>query len=139
MSLHILDTDTLTLFQEGQAIVCQRIKDHPQTDLAITVLSVEEQLSGWYTALRRAKSIDKLAWVYRRLAETVRFFSRLRIVAFEEPAIRRYEELAELKLKVRKMDLRIAATVIECGATLVTRNTRDFKDIPGLVYADWSK
>ena len=139
MSLHILDTDTLTLFQDGHAAVCKRAKDHPQKELAITVLSVEEQLSGWYTALRRAKRIDKLAWVYRRLAENVGFLSRLQILAFEEPAIRRYQELTKLKLRVRKMDLRIAATVLEVGATLVTRNTRDFKLIPGLAFADWSE
>ncbi len=30
MSLHILDTDTLTLFQEGHPRICQRAKDHPQ-------------------------------------------------------------------------------------------------------------
>jgi tRNA(fMet)-specific endonuclease VapC len=138
MSLHILDTDTLTLFQDGYATVCQRAKDHPQEDLAITVLSVEEQLSGWYTALRRAKQAEKLAWVYRRLADNVRFLSRLQILGFEESAIRRYESLAKLKLGVRKMDLRIAAVVLEAGATLVTRNARDFKVIPGLLWTDWS-
>jgi hypothetical protein len=46
MSLHILDTDTLTLFQDGQAAVCKHAKDHPQKDLAITVLTVEEQFVG---------------------------------------------------------------------------------------------
>ena len=47
MSLHILDTDTLTLFQAGHVTICQRAKDHLQKELAITVLTVEEQLSGW--------------------------------------------------------------------------------------------
>jgi tRNA(fMet)-specific endonuclease VapC len=139
MSLHILDTDILTLFQDGHHGVCEHAKNHAQKELAITILSVEEQLSGWYTALRQAKKIDKLAWVYRRFAESVRFFSRLQILTFDEPAIRRYEEIAKLKLNVRKMDLRIAAVVIEAGATLVTRNARDFKLIPGLAWTDWSK
>jgi tRNA(fMet)-specific endonuclease VapC len=139
MSLHILDTDTLTLFQEGHAAVCRRIQEHPQKELAITVLSVEEQLSGWYAALRQAKQIDKLAWVYRRLAQNIAFLSRLQIIAFDEPAIHRYQALMKLKLNVRKTDLRIAATVIECGATLVTRNVRDFKLIRDLNFVDWSK
>ena len=139
MSLHILDTDTLTLFQEGHPEICHRAKEQPQKEIAITVLSVEEQMSGWYTALRRAKGIDGLAWAYRRMAETASFFSRLQIIAFDEPAIRRYLDLKQQKIKVRTMDLRIAATVLEQGAILVTRNTKDFKLIPGLSLTDWSK
>jgi tRNA(fMet)-specific endonuclease VapC len=131
MSLHILATDTLTLFQDGHPTICQHATAQPPDELAITVLSVEEQLSG--------SQRDRLAWAYRRLAQNVRFLSRLQIVAFEEPAIRRYEGLIRLKLNVRKMDLRIAAAALECGATLVTRNARDFKLVPHLVIADWSK
>ena len=41
--------------------------------------------------------------------------------------------------QTRKMDLRIAATVLDRDGVLVTRNTKDFKQIPGLVFEDWSK
>src|SRR5205085_10534095 len=108
------------------------------SDLAISVVTVEEQLSGWYTQLRKAKTPEKLAWAYRRLAANVRFLSRLQILDFVEPAIRRYEGLRTLKLKVRKMDLRIAATALERGAILVSRNVRDFEQVPGLSIEDWS-
>jgi tRNA(fMet)-specific endonuclease VapC len=139
MSLYVLDTDTLQLFQDNNPKVVGRVRAVAPSERAISVVTVEEQLSGWYTQLRQAKGPEKLAWAYRRLAATVRFFARIEIVDFDELAIHRCEELKKLKLKVRKMDLRIAATVLERGATLVTRNLRDFQQVPGLPIEDWSK
>ena len=41
MSLHILDTDTLTLYQESHPRVYQHCAAQPPQDLAITVISVD--------------------------------------------------------------------------------------------------
>ena len=139
MNLYILDTDTLSLFQAGHPKVCEHIHAVPSEALAITVLNVEEQLSGWYTELRKAKTPGRLAWAYRRLAENVRFLSRLRILDFDEPAIRRYEDLRRMKLNVKRADLQIAAVALHHQATVATANLRDFKRVPGLVVEDWSK
>jgi tRNA(fMet)-specific endonuclease VapC len=138
MSLYILDTDVLSLFQRGHPVVNKRLANHAISELAITVLSVEEQLSGWYTQLRRAKNPSKLAAVYQRLANTVSSLSRLTIISFSEPAILRYEELRRAKLAVKKMDLRIAAVALEHRAIVVTRNLRDFQQVPGLTVQDWT-
>jgi tRNA(fMet)-specific endonuclease VapC len=139
MSLFVLDTDTLQLFQDGNPTVVAHVSTVAPGDLATSVITIEEQLSGWYTELRQAKRIERLAWAYRRLAATIRFLARIQIVDFDEPAIHRCQELKKLKLKIRKMDLRIAATVVERGGVLVTRNIRDFKQVPGLKIEDWSK
>ena len=134
----ILDTDSLTLFQEGHPAVCSEFLKQPSAAVAITVLSVEEQLSGWYTQVRQAKRPERLAWAYRRLSESVRFLARLNIVTYDEQAMQRFEQLRKQKIKIGRTDLRIAATVLEHGATLVTENTRDFKQVPGLKIVSWS-
>jgi tRNA(fMet)-specific endonuclease VapC len=139
MSLYVLDTDTLQLYQDNNPKVVNRVRAVAPSERAISVVTVEEQLSGWYTQLRQAKDQERLAWAYRRLAASIRSLAKVQIVDFDEPAIRRYEQLKKPKLKVRKMDLRIAATVLELDAILVTRNVRDFRQVPGLRIEDWSK
>ncbi len=138
MSLYILDTDILTLLEAGHPVVGQRFLQQWREDVAVTVLSVEEQLSGWYTQVRKAKRPEKLAWAYRRLTDTVSFLAHLRILTYDQTAMQRYEELRKRKIKIGRTDLRIAAVVLELGAILVTRNARDFGRVPKLSIEDWS-
>jgi tRNA(fMet)-specific endonuclease VapC len=139
MSLYVLDTDILTLFQRNHAAVMAHVAEHSSDEIAISVITVEEQLSGWYSQLRKAKDPEKLAWAYRRLAANVRFLASVHILDFELGAVKRYQEMKRLRLKVRKLDLQIAATALEHGGIVVTRNIRDFRSIPGLTIEDWSK
>jgi tRNA(fMet)-specific endonuclease VapC len=101
-------------------------------------MSVEEQLSGWYTMLRRAKRPPDLERAYRELAETVEFYAQWPILRYTQAAIARRAYLSTLKLRVRTTDLRIAAIALENAATVVTRNLRDFGRVPGLTAEDWS-
>jgi tRNA(fMet)-specific endonuclease VapC len=139
MNRYVLDTDTVVLFQEGNAAVCRRVLARPIDELAISVISVEEQLSGWYTMVRRAKNATALARAYQHLADCVSMLSHFRILPFTESAIEKYEQLAKQKLGVKHMDLRIAAIAIEHAATLVTRNRRDFERVDGLLIEDWAE
>lgn len=138
MSLFVLDTDTLTLLQRRVPIVCERAAVHA-SECAITVLTVEEQLSGWYALLRKAKRPDQLIEAYRSLAENVRFLSQLRILDYDQMALSRYEELRRQKLNLGKFDLRIAAVALHHNAIVVTCNVRDFQRVPALPIEDWSK
>jgi tRNA(fMet)-specific endonuclease VapC len=139
MSLYVLDTDILSLYQTGHPAVVQHVQSRPADQLAITVITVEEQLTGWYTKLRRAKKRDQLARAYQRLANAVSFLSQLQILPFPEPAIVRYENLRSSHRQLGKNDLRIAAIVLDVVATVVTRNLQDFQQISGLRIEDWSK
>jgi tRNA(fMet)-specific endonuclease VapC len=138
MSLFVLDTDTLSLFDKGHAAVCQQVNSHPLTELGITVITVEEQLTGWYTLLRRVTQPRDVALAYQQLAETVQALGSWPILPYTEPAIARYEQLRGMKLNVRAMDLRIAAITLEHAGTLVTRNVRDFQRIPNLAVVNWA-
>lgn len=71
-------------------------------------------------------------------AAFARFFATVPILPFSAPVARRCAELRhQLKQQGRRvnsraMDLIIAATALDYGLELVTRNTSDYDDIPGL-------
>ena len=138
MSLFVLDTDILSLDYRGDPVVVARVDAHGHAELAITVLTVDEQLSGWYTLTRQARRPEEIARAYATLGEAVVRLARWTILPYTEFAIARVAELKALRLNVGLMDLRIAAVALENQAVIVTRNRRDFSRIPGLSLEDWS-
>ena len=138
MTRFVLDTDIVSLLQRGNRLVTAHVGSHSPDEVATTVITVEEQLSGWYTLLRRAKTAMELVPVYERMSETVRFLSSLPILTFTERAATIYEQLRQQKPRIGRMDLRIAAIALSHDATLMARNLSDFEDIEGLTVVDWS-
>jgi tRNA(fMet)-specific endonuclease VapC len=138
MSLFVLDTDLLTLYYRGDPVVVRGVDARPPTELAISVMTVDEQLTGWYTLTRQARRSDEIARAYAHLGDSVVRLANWRILPYTEPAIARVAQLKALRLNVRLMDLRIAAIALENGAVVVSRNLRDFGRVPGLSVEDWS-
>jgi tRNA(fMet)-specific endonuclease VapC len=65
------DTDILTLYSHGDAVVVQRVDAQSPAELAISVITVDEQLTGWYTLARRARAPGEIARAYRNLGDAV--------------------------------------------------------------------
>ncbi len=137
MSLYVIDTDIFSLYQHGHVELTAKVNMHPLQELAITVITVEEELSGWYSLLRRVHRPEEHVEVYGRLAKAIPVLARWQILSMSLPAIMRYETLKRMNLNVRKMDLRIAAIVLETGGVVVTRNVRDFQRVPNLSVENW--
>ena len=139
MPLYVFDTDSLSLYARGnENLIAHRVRV-PANEVAITVVTVEEQISGWYDMVRRAQNADQLERAYLRLSQAIELLSRFPVLSFTRAAIVRYEALKNAKLNVRKMDLRIASIVLENDATLVTCNLRDFERVPNLRFEDWTE
>jgi tRNA(fMet)-specific endonuclease VapC len=137
--LYVLDTDTFSLYLRGDPKVLGRVISHAASDLAISIISVEELWSGWWTATRQAKHAAQAAHAYDRLTATINELKNWSVVSFPDPAIVRYQTLNRQRLNVRGNDLKIAAIALELAATVVTRNSRDFSRVAGLSQEDWSR
>ncbi len=139
MSLFVLDTDHVSLLQRGHPAVSARVLATPPDQLAVSVITFEEQLGAWYTQVRQARDPEKLARAYEGLFEILEDAKLIRILPFSRAAIARYGHLRSLHRRVGRMDLAIAAIVLDSGAVLVTRNRADFEPIEGLAIQDWSR
>lgn len=139
MTLWVFDTDCLSLFQRGHPQINQRIQEVDPEHLAVTIVTVEEQLYGRLNRIRRSPSGDALILAYAKLRETVEDFNQLNLRDFDRPALMQYQELIQQRIRIGTQDLKIGAVALSRNAVLVTRNRRDFEQIPGLQWEDWTR
>jgi len=90
-----------------------------------------ELLSGARKSLKVAESLQKLR----------RFIAPIKSLPFDDACAEQAgtirAELERAAMVLGPMDLLIAATALEFGATLVTHNAREFSRVPGLRWEDW--
>ena len=130
-------SDCFTLFQFGQEAVVAHAEAVDR--LAITIVTVDESLTGWYSRVRQSKTSEQLAMAYRGLHRTVDALRHMEVLPYSQLAIEAQMRLRRQFRQLGKLDLAIAAIALEFNATLVTRNRIDFEQIPGLKIEDWSQ
>jgi tRNA(fMet)-specific endonuclease VapC len=139
VSLYLLDTDVVSLFGRQNPTVMARVAAARQGhEVAVTAITVDESYAGWHARIRKARKPAEIAEAFAGLAAAAAVFGAFSIIPFPILAIQRFDALKKLKLKTGSNDLRIAAIALEAGGTVVTRNLRDFRRVPGLVCEDWS-
>ena len=119
--IYVVDTDMLTLLARQEAPEAPRIRrrilELPEGDSVVTtVITCEEQMRGWMSALSKAKSAKAEAQVYSRLLDHISSYRRLIVLGFDEEAAVRVRQWRSQRLRVGTMDLRIAAVVLGAGA-----------------------
>jgi len=138
MSRYILDTDHITLHQRGNPYISQKIEAASSDQIAVTIVSFEEQIRGQLASIRRIKGLDDLVRGYYYLHQNFAYFTEMLILQLDEVAIQHLENFRQQKVRVGTQDLRIAAIALASGRIVVTRNRRDFEKIPGIKIEDWS-
>jgi len=136
--IYLLDTDHVSLDQRGHPAVNARISTAGPSQVAISMISVEEQLRGWLAVLRATKNGDTRCATYGRLRAAVEYFASTTLVDYDRAADDLVESLRRQGIRIGTQDLRIAAIALTHNAIVVTRNARDFGLVPGLKTEDWS-
>ncbi len=140
MPLYVLDTDIAGFLQNSHPKVVARLRTLSADDLVVTSLvTFGEDLSGWMPACRRAPSGAARALAYSRLQKGLEFYLDTRCLPFDDVAARIFDQMRSQKLRVGTNDLAIAAITLAHNGVLVTRNVKDFENIPGLLWEDWTQ
>jgi tRNA(fMet)-specific endonuclease VapC len=137
----LLDTDHLSALVDRRhfrhAKLRERIQGSIDQDLAIPIVSVEEQLRGWLAQIHRLHDFSKQVSAYDRLARLIDFLSHWQIVPFDYTAAEHCQVLRRLRIRIGSQDLKIAAIAIINDALLLSANLRDFRQVPELTVENW--
>ena len=129
--MYVLDTNTLLDYFRGKGNVGAKLLATPPGEVAIPAIAAYETwvgVLGSQNAKRRQEQFEK-------------FLEVVDVLPFDAAACRR---AAELRLtlerrgeKIGPLDTLIAASALAHGATLVTRNVREFGRVAGLSVVNW--
>ena len=140
---YLLDTDVLTLFFRGQAKTVARIRDsemHATDSIATTIVTRVQILLGRMDSLLKAADPGELERAQSNLYRSEENLKAWKVVAFSPNALTRFESLRRIKSlrRIGRADLLIACIALAENATLVTRNVKDFRPVPGLKIENWA-
>jgi tRNA(fMet)-specific endonuclease VapC len=139
---YLLDTDHISILQRQSGaefvVLSARIRQVPRSEIGFSVISFHEQVLGAHAYINRARSAAEVVKGYVMLAGILRQFASAPVLPFDDRAAATLSGLNVRRLRVKLMDLRIAAIALSRGLVLVTRNAADFAKVPGLVIEDWT-
>src|SRR5947207_1297635 len=117
----------------------QRLDREPGRGQATTIVSFQDQVRGWLGVINSAKNAAELLRGYDRLHLALKVYSDMTVLPYDGAAHAVFQLIRPQYRRVGTMDLRIASIALVLGATLLTRNLRDFRQVPGLAAEDWSR
>lgn len=139
---YLLDTDHLSIIQRqtGQDYInlSARMTQYSLSDFAVSTVTFHEQILGSHTYINRARNADEMVKGYEMMTRLIRDFKVLPLISFDADAAKALAQLQPQKIKLGKMDSRIAAIALSRGLILLTRNRRDFSKVMGLVIENWT-
>lgn len=127
---YLLDTDICSAFIKGSRQVWPKMMQY-SGQLHVSAVTAAE-LFAW---ILRANATPN------RQQAVLDFFNDVTFLDINRDVSLKFGEIRAAQLDrgqfTLEMDLLIASTGLVHGLTLVTHNTRDFADVPGLALEDW--
>lgn len=126
---YLLDSNAVIALLNRQATVTERIYRHSRRDYGFSSIVIHELLFGAY----RSRRIDQGIAAVEGLRLTPLDFT----AADARKAAEIRAALADAGTPIGPYDVLIAGQALQRGLVVVTRNTREFSRVPGLVVENW--
>lgn len=136
----ILDTDHFSVVVDRRHRMHGRLLAElaaTTDEVAVSVITLEEQLRAWLAAVRRSHKVRDQIAPYDRLLQVLDHTSEWETIRFGEPAAEIFELLRKAKVRIGTQDLKIASICLAQDAILLSANLRDFEQVPGLRIENW--
>ena len=118
--------------------IAKHATGYSASDFAYSIVSFEEQARGANAFVGAARRPSEVVQRHRLLEMVLSDFTTMKVLPFDDKAAEVFDRLRSQRVKVGTMDLRIASIALSNELILLTRNTRDFDKIPGLVTENWT-
>ena len=122
---YLLDTNScIYIFVDACPALTERVQAMPEGSIGISAITYAELAVGTYRGKPPSES------------QLARFIEEFPVLPFELPTADRF---GRLPFRRGNFDRLIAGHALSLDLTLITRNTGDFADIPGLRVEDWTQ
>jgi tRNA(fMet)-specific endonuclease VapC len=129
--MYALDANVVLDYFRERGNVATRLLAVPPGELALPAVAAFEIWVGVFGSQNPA----------RRRAQYEKFLSEVPILGFDAATGRKTAEIrhamAQRGEAIGSLDTLIAGTALAHGASLVTRNVREFARVPGLIVVNW--
>ena len=144
MTVYLLDTDTFSEYLneatllDADAPITRKIAALAPGQVIVCVVTFAEVMRGMLNLLQRMEKANKDAVGYAALARADFGIHRFVIAPYTDEAHTHFAGFAPAVRRLGRPDCQIAAIALANNYTVVTRNTRHFAQIPGIVFEDWT-
>lgn len=135
----VLDTNHFSEFERGEgrgAALRVRLRE-TSLEKALSIVTIEEGLRGWLAEINRQIDLDRQIIPYRKLQRYVELAANWTILGWDAECATLFRSFRAQGIRIGTMDLKIACIALAHDATLLTRNTTDFAQVPGLKFENW--
>ncbi|MBI3758896.1 MAG: type II toxin-antitoxin system VapC family toxin [Deltaproteobacteria bacterium] len=134
--IYLFDTDHFSILQRKAGPEYVRLStwmiSYAPSDFACSVVSLHEQVVGAHAFLNQAKNSVGLMRGYPLLERLPKDYLAFTLLPFDAASAAIYDQLSSQNLPVGTMDLRLASIALTRNLRILTRNLRDFSQVPGL-------